>query len=505
MTDENQLKVYETDTVGSDTCEGQELCEVVPKSDGSAEYEKGKAARDAKDYPEALKWFEMAAELGDTNAMITLGRLYEGGNWFTKDGVVTLSGEWGEGDGLKRSFEKARTYYTRATEAGRVFGEYALGDLYHYWRGPEKDLSKAEYHYMQGADKGEVHSEFELGVMYYNGKEFPQNHIKALHYFEKAVDTILNNERFVDEEIEFFYAEFSHYGHETIEKRISTSLEVLGDHFLTAEDYVKALSFFEKAFAFENVDSLIRCRAASMLGAMYYKGLGAEKNYIQSFRYYEMGGDITECGSHTDFLSTSEGWLGRMYFIGRGTQKDTVRAFELLEHAYSLGDQNAADTLCAIYANGYEVEKDLNKAIPYCEKGMEKDLCGEILGSLYYFTGQHEKSLQCLINEINDTKSESAARLLSVMYMDGTGIKGGRNFDIARQWGEEAGGYKRSLLQIMIDIPEMLNARPEKYYSIKLNPDMVQFTGFLGLASEEELGLFGNRIGDVALRMDYHN
>ena len=387
-------------------------------------------------------------------------------------------------------------------------------DLYHKWDGPEKDLNKAIYHYTQSADKGQRFAATLLGIMYHDGEGVVKNYVKAVHYLERAAEDgglvpllaaiyALGGEG-VEKNIEkaMYYVEdalnkSANSTNERVikseEQAISQPLVLIGMAFTEAKNYTEALKIYNKIFGLTYIVPMVKCLSARELGYMYYQGLGVERDYDQAFHYYEMGSNVTECESHTNILSESELWLGRMYFIGRGTQKDTAKAFEFLEHSYNLGNQNAAIMLCTIHVNGYEVERNFTKAIPYCEGGEEKDSCGELLGSVYYFTGLHERALPCLTNAAEkEEEVENAARILSVMHIDGAGI--GRDLEKAREWaGKSSEHHKEFLLQLMDGaLSEMLRKGDAKDYSILIKNETFRLHGVMGLTVEEEIDLLGD-------------
>jgi len=79
-----------------------------------------------KDFELALKYYEMAAEYGETDAYAGLGYI-----WYY--------GRTGE-----RDYEKAFVYYTKAAEAGDIQCKYKLADMYKNGYFVEPDLAKYE-------------------------------------------------------------------------------------------------------------------------------------------------------------------------------------------------------------------------------------------------------------------------------------------------------------------------------------------------------------------------
>ena len=61
-----------------------------------------------KDAAKAMEWYEKASELGETDAMLSLGRMYECG------------------EGVKKDLQKAAQWYRKAQEKGAEGAEYLL-------------------------------------------------------------------------------------------------------------------------------------------------------------------------------------------------------------------------------------------------------------------------------------------------------------------------------------------------------------------------------------------
>ena len=74
----------------------------------------GKAGR-KKDYGEALKWFELAAEEGNGRALCEIGLLFE------------------EGHGVEKDRGKSLKYFREAAEKGDAEGQYQNWDKLQGW------------------------------------------------------------------------------------------------------------------------------------------------------------------------------------------------------------------------------------------------------------------------------------------------------------------------------------------------------------------------------------
>ena len=110
----------------------------------------GKAGR-KKDYGEALKWFELAAEEGDGRALCEIGLLYK------------------EGHGVDKSTGKSLKYFREAAEKGDAKAQYELGHRYDYGEGVKEDNKEAVKWYRKAAEQNVPQAQFSLGSAYFFG------------------------------------------------------------------------------------------------------------------------------------------------------------------------------------------------------------------------------------------------------------------------------------------------------------------------------------------------
>ena len=116
----------------------------------------------------AAKIWKRAVELGDVQAMINLGMLYENGSGVKLDNkkamkLCRMAAD--RGDAVAQSnlgillyheerFEEAVRYFSLAADQGFTAGETNLGICYRDGDGTEVDLGKARYWFERAAAKG---------------------------------------------------------------------------------------------------------------------------------------------------------------------------------------------------------------------------------------------------------------------------------------------------------------------------------------------------------------
>jgi TPR repeat protein len=187
---------------------------------GRWEYELGQIAYEDEDGPKAVALFEKAAALGETEAMLSLGRMYRGGYrvpinepkgraWFQKaadaksaEGMLHLAYCCRDGVGGAPDLALARKWFEAAARAatdpestklaaeGLVSLEGRTGDsantlgLSAFRAG---DYAKAMEWFKQGSDLGSALATYNVADMYANGNGVKADPAEALRWFEKAV------------------------------------------------------------------------------------------------------------------------------------------------------------------------------------------------------------------------------------------------------------------------------------------------------------------------------
>ncbi|KAG0302742.1 hypothetical protein BGZ98_007276, partial [Dissophora globulifera] len=93
----------------------------------------------------------------------------------------------------------------------------------------------------------------------------------------------------------------------------------------------------------------------SMLGGIYYDGLGVRKNYKKSMEWYLKA---SNAGDSSAMIQ-----IGEMYRNSQGVEQDYVKAMEWYLKASDAGDSRAKVIIGEMYRNGHGVEQDYTKAM----------------------------------------------------------------------------------------------------------------------------------------------
>jgi TPR repeat protein len=138
---------------------------------------------------EAMRWYRLAAELGDKNAQFALGMAFLTGKGETRDVAAAAAlfekaaaqdhpGAWYnlgvialEGNGVASDFARAATDFHRSANLGFAEAAYSLGLLYREGRGVEKDPKQAAFWLFRAAQGDDLAAQVEYGIMLFNGGE----------------------------------------------------------------------------------------------------------------------------------------------------------------------------------------------------------------------------------------------------------------------------------------------------------------------------------------------
>ncbi|MES2467808.1 MAG: tetratricopeptide repeat protein [Verrucomicrobiota bacterium] len=154
---------------------------------------------------EALRWFEMAAAQGHSDAAKLAGLMYIGNSGMQKDyskAIKWLSvaaqqdnpdawffmGQaYSKGWGVPRDTVEAARWFLRAAERGHSYAQGILATRYEKGIGVPADLQEALRWYQDAARGGHFHSAFRLGCLYEEGDRVDQNYDEAQGWFEQVV------------------------------------------------------------------------------------------------------------------------------------------------------------------------------------------------------------------------------------------------------------------------------------------------------------------------------
>lgn len=269
----------------------------------------------------AFYWCEKAARQNDVVSMLQCGIMCD------------------EGDGTEINKEKALYWYEKVAELeGDPVVEAACGNRYDNGIGTKKDEEKALYWYEKAAQHGDVDSRFQCGRRYSKGIGVSVDKEKALYWYERAAEQGDSAAQF---NTGLYYAK-------------GTGTEVNEE---------KAFYWYEKAAQQGHVKAQYQC------GERYRRGSGTEKDVGKAVDWLQKAAEQ----GHEKASGACEELRGEAYQAGSRIylmkeEKEYETALSLLEAAARLGEAGAQYYLAAMYEEGLGTEKDLKKAIYWCEK-----------------------------------------------------------------------------------------------------------------------------------------
>lgn len=142
--------------------DGTTVTETQGYSEFMATGEKVKITKIKKDPVLALKWLDKAAQQGDEDALLYMGRVFQ------------------LGEGVPKNIYKASVYFRQAAKQGSPRAQDLLGRLFRDGKGVEQDCRVAEHWFKQSALRQNLEGADDLSRMYLQGcKDFPPDYKKA--------------------------------------------------------------------------------------------------------------------------------------------------------------------------------------------------------------------------------------------------------------------------------------------------------------------------------------
>ena len=125
---------------------------------------------ESADLDRAVRYYEIAAELGSTDAEATLG------NIFASEALG------------KPDYEQAVRWYRKAADQGQPVGEFGLGIRYKLGQGVPQNFQDARRLFEAASERGLADAQYELGTIWEEGKGESPDPLMAEHYFQLAAE-----------------------------------------------------------------------------------------------------------------------------------------------------------------------------------------------------------------------------------------------------------------------------------------------------------------------------
>ncbi|MFD1704246.1 tetratricopeptide repeat protein [Methylopila henanensis] len=163
-------------------------------------YAKGQGVR--RDMPQAMAWYERAADLGDPQAMLALGLIHVNGDGVPKNVARAIeeferAGELGQPAalynlGLLRlqagDARAAAKAFAKAAEIGEPDAQYAYAVLLREGRGVPADPAAAASWLAKAAAQDQIAAMVEYAIALFRGVDVEKNELEAARLFRRAAD-----------------------------------------------------------------------------------------------------------------------------------------------------------------------------------------------------------------------------------------------------------------------------------------------------------------------------
>lgn len=126
-----------------------------------------------QNYEEAIRYYQMAASMGNKEAYKHLGWLYFDDKYFPSD------------------YEISFKYMKKAADLGDSIAQTHIAQAYQYgiWGAPEEDRSLMKKYFEMALNNGEAHAFYTVGMNYLiGGGGYPEDVTKAAEYFRNAAE-----------------------------------------------------------------------------------------------------------------------------------------------------------------------------------------------------------------------------------------------------------------------------------------------------------------------------
>ena len=440
-------------------------------------------AKEEKDYTKAMKYYEMAADTGNSTAMLKLGDmhwnglgveerdLFEAMLWYEEAADAgndnAMFSIWSMYKELMEGIEGQKLDYQQLLECleneDHEWAMINIGYMYAEGLGVYKDYQKALEWYEEAADRGSILAMNIIGKMYWNGVGVRQDFEQAMGWFKEAAAR----------------------GNALAMARIgSMYLEGMGVN----EDYQQAMDWLERAADAGNANAMF------CIGAMFEEGQGTARNIRDAKYWYNEAanrgieeakrrlGDLENKEDEArkknntvreetttriiaegevpsairDKIQRQEKTLQNNDVIEREVklpkdyfalaenfkkEKDYIKAMEYYRIAADAGDPRAMENIGRIYRFGWGVRQDDQQAMKWYERAFDAGNATATIAMTEigdgYCDGTSFGCQQAMLwyKKAADAGNADAMNKIGMMYVKGLA---GRDYQQAMKWYERA-------------------------------------------------------------------
>lgn len=119
---------------------------------------------------QAMRWYELAANRGDTGAQYNLGLMHANGR------------------GTPKNPKEALHWFKRAADAGDAQAQYNLAIMYDQGHAGDRGRLEATHWFKESAERGHAKAQYTLGTMYLNGQNIVRDPVEGYKWMSLAAD-----------------------------------------------------------------------------------------------------------------------------------------------------------------------------------------------------------------------------------------------------------------------------------------------------------------------------
>ncbi len=430
-------------------------------------------------YDKAVNSFRASAASGFIKGKYELGKVY-------------YFGDYGS---TRRNYDEAFKLFEEAANAGHPGAENFLGNMYLDGKGVKVDRAKSIVWYMKAAAAGDKHGHYNLGNAYLKGTPLPQDNAQAFAHYLIAAEK--GHEK-AQAELAILYANGEGTKldfHQAYRWSLLASLrgEIKGLLQIAAlyatgngvkKDGKRAISFYEEAVSQGSTQAMFN------LGALYQNGFGVEVDHKLAFEWYQKA--VSK--GHIEAMAA----LGYMYQYGLGVQKYEEKAASLYKSGAMFGSPEALYRLGLAHKEGMGTTLDTKRAVEYLLLAATKAHKGAI-DALENGDENFRRVIELQQKETEERDAKLGADGdaptlydLGLKYNKGRGVK--KNYLVAATFYNKAADLEYPLAQNNLgDMYELGQGLPidyEKAISLyKKAANAEHYSGFNSLASMYERGV----------------
>ena len=334
-TNEEQFTEFVEDALDAEERQESADSTLTVDSDADELFYSGCRSFIESEFKKAVKLFERAADKGSIKAQYALGACY--------DNAL----------GVKQNFEKARSYYKMAAEAGlpQAQNDYGIICSSNNYYNPQESFIWIE----KSARQGYAPAQYHLAMFYFTGSGVVADVYECLYWLKKA----------------------SRRGYKLATYNLASAY-LQGN--MELRNVEKGISMLEELVE-EGFDM-----AQNDLGLCYSMGFGVEQDYEMAISLLEQAAAADNANSLTT--------LGMSYVnppVGSGMSQDFAKAMGYLKRAADKGYPIAQYAIGEMYRNGYGVRRSRLKANKWYNKAERQGF------SLQQYQQQMQKQQQMMM------------------------------------------------------------------------------------------------------------